>query len=161
MTKLRVVKFTYNAQGCSLANLGKPLYDEDIEAWKHGPVTPSVYGALSSYKEREAIKKTVGRYSKDVFSPEQISLLRDVAVKYGRFTTGTLVAVSHFPNGPWSKVYDEKRRHIKISKESIREYFSQNEPLDGFDLDRVLKFMKPLGPSDPEGNTILPADFDD
>jgi len=160
MTKLRVIKLTYFAQGCSLARSGEPLFDEDIEAWTHGPVVPSVYRSLTSYKN-SAIKKTVGEYSKDIFSPEQVRIMRDTSVKYGIYTTGMLINMCHAPGSPWSKVYVQNRKNIKIPKELIREHFSAKEQLNGFDMEFVIKSMKPLGPRDPEGNTILPKDFDD
>jgi uncharacterized phage-associated protein len=160
MTKLRVMKMVYNAQGCCLARSGEPLFDEEIEAWKHGPVIPSIYRSLDSYKNDE-IKRLLGKYSKEVFTSDQIKLLIDVAVKYGKYTTSTLIDMCHSPGSPWSKVYSENRRNIKIPKELIREHFSAHEPLKGFDVERAIKGMKPLGHRDTEGNTILPKDFDD
>jgi len=49
----------------------------------------------------------------------------------------------------------------KTRKESISEQISDDELLRTFDMDLAIKFMKPLGPSDSRGNTILPKDFDD
>jgi hypothetical protein len=43
----------------------------------------------------------------------------------------------------------------------MREHFSVNERLKAFDMEYAIRNMKPLGPSDPDGNTILPKDFDD
>jgi len=159
MTMLRAMKLTYYAQGCSLAKTGGPLFDEDVEAWKHGPVVPSVYRMLVSRKDGR-IRKAVGKYSKDTFSDEQIRLMIDVAVKYGKYTTGTLVNMCHAPGGPWSKVYVQRRRNIKIPKELMREHFSVNEPLKGFDMDAAINGMTLLGRPGPDGNTILPKDFD-
>lgn len=48
MTNMRVNKLLYFAQGECLRQLGKPLFDEDMEAWDYGPVVPSVY---RTYKE--------------------------------------------------------------------------------------------------------------
>ncbi|MCL2142768.1 MAG: DUF4065 domain-containing protein [Methanomassiliicoccaceae archaeon] len=160
MTMLRVMKIAYNAQGCSLARTGEPLFEEEIEAWKHGPVVPSIYRSLGRHKDGK-IKRPLGKYSKDVFTRGQIDLMIDVAVKYGKYTTGTLVNMCHAPESPWSKVYVQNRRNIKIPKELIREHFSVNEPLDVFDAEQAIKNMKLLGYRDPEGNTVLPNDFDD
>lgn len=43
LTPLQVIKLTYIAHGYSLAINGEPLVDEAVEAWRHGPVVPSVY----------------------------------------------------------------------------------------------------------------------
>jgi uncharacterized phage-associated protein len=160
MTMLRAMKMTYYAQGCGLARMGRPLFDEDIEAWKHGPVVPSVYRSLVSFKDGK-IKKPVGVYSKEGFSAEQMELMTDVAVKYGKYTTGTLIEMCHAPGSPWSKVYVQNRRSIKIPKDLIHDHFSVNEPLKGFDIERAISYMRPLGRAGPDGNMILPKDFDD
>lgn len=43
LTHLRLQKLLYYAQGWSLAQRGRPLFEGRIEAWTHGPVVPSVY----------------------------------------------------------------------------------------------------------------------
>jgi len=160
MTMLRTMRMTYNAQGCCLARMNEPLFEEEVQAWKQGPVILSVYRKLLPFKNNR-IKKTIGDHSKNVFTEEQMQLMIDVAVKYGKYTTGTLTGWCNSPNGPWGKTYIENRRNIKISKELMYDHFSENEPLKGFDMEFVIKRMKPLGRSDPEGNTILPEDLDD
>ena len=71
-----------------------------------------------------------------------------------------LIDMCHAPGSPWSAVYVENRRNIKIPKELIRKYFSAVEPLRGFDAERIIGRMRPLGPKDSDGNTLLPKDFD-
>jgi len=156
LTRSRLIEFVYNAQGCSLARMNEPLFDEDLEAWKAGPVAPSVYRAARNYDKTHINKTLEGPYSHSVFSKEQLELLTDVSLKYGKYSTSRLWELCHDPNSPWGKVYVEGKRHIKISKESIRNYFSEYEPLEGFDMDKVLKNMRSVGYRDSEGFTILP-----
>ncbi|MCL2712319.1 MAG: DUF4065 domain-containing protein [Methanomassiliicoccaceae archaeon] len=160
MTMLRAMKLTYFAQGCSLACLEEPLFDEDVEAWRYGPVVPSVHKALAPFRKNK-IKKTVGDYRKDAFSAEQTQLMIDVGLKYGKYTTGTLVRMSHATNGPWCRVYEENRRHIKIPKQLMRTHFTENEPLDRFNIEDIIKIMRPAGPKGSDGSTTLPRDYDD
>ncbi|MCL2890856.1 MAG: DUF4065 domain-containing protein [Methanomassiliicoccaceae archaeon] len=161
LTKSRLIKFVYNAQGCSLARMNKPLFDEDLEAWKAGPAVPSVYRATKDYDKTHISKTLEGPYSHNVFSKEQLDLLMDVSLKYGMYSTSRLWELCHDINSPWGKVYIEGKRHIKIPKESIRDYFSKYEPLEGFDIDKVLKNMKSVGYRDSEGYTVLPCDSGD
>jgi len=160
VTQLRLMKLIYYAQGHSLERLGRPLFDDDIQAWEHGPVVKSAYNVLKPNGKKKIISP-VGSYSKDVFSEDEIQILRDVAMKYGKFSTATLIAMCHTINGPWARVYEENRTNIVIPNEYIKEYFTLNEKLDGFDMDHVLKHVRSAGPSNSEGNTILPADYDD
>ena len=49
MTNLRLQKMLFFAQGWSLTRLGKPLFEEPIEAWQHGPAVPACYGWYSGF----------------------------------------------------------------------------------------------------------------
>ena len=49
MTNLKLNKLLYYAQGVFLARTGKPLFDDDIEAWDLGPVVSCIY---QKYKTR-------------------------------------------------------------------------------------------------------------
>jgi uncharacterized phage-associated protein len=43
ISNMKLQKLLYYQQGFHLAYFGKPLFEEDIEAWMYGPVVPSVY----------------------------------------------------------------------------------------------------------------------
>src|SRR5947207_9070578 len=49
ITHLKVQKLLYYAQGWALVHLRKPLFSEDLEAWAHGPVAPSIYNHFRGY----------------------------------------------------------------------------------------------------------------
>ncbi len=49
LSNLKIQKLLYYAQGCSLASLGKVLFEDDILAWKHSPVVESVYQKYHQY----------------------------------------------------------------------------------------------------------------
>lgn len=43
ISNLILNKLLYFAQGHCLAETGRPLFDDDFEAWEYGPVIPSFY----------------------------------------------------------------------------------------------------------------------
>jgi uncharacterized phage-associated protein len=44
ISNLKLQKLVYYAQGFNLALFdGNPLFDEEIQAWTHGPVVPALY----------------------------------------------------------------------------------------------------------------------
>ena len=45
MTALKLHKLLYYCQGWHLAWYGQPLFQDRIEAWKHGPVVPAIWSA--------------------------------------------------------------------------------------------------------------------
>lgn len=46
LTNLKLQKLLYYAKGWYLALYDKPLFNDKIEAWVHGPVVPSIYHAF-------------------------------------------------------------------------------------------------------------------
>ena len=49
LTPLKLQKLMYYAQAWSVASLNSPLFDEDFQAWVHGPVLPSQYARFRGY----------------------------------------------------------------------------------------------------------------
>ena len=50
ITQMQLHKLLYYAHGWYLAVVGKPLLNEMIGAWKHGPVVPSLYYDLKKFR---------------------------------------------------------------------------------------------------------------
>ena len=50
MTNMRANKLAYYSQAWSIVRLGRPLFQDSIEAWEHGPVIQSIYRAYSAYR---------------------------------------------------------------------------------------------------------------
>src|SRR5258708_4614205 len=53
LTPMQLIKLVYFAHGWHLALTGKPLLDERVEAWKYGPVVPSLYHEFKRYGNEE------------------------------------------------------------------------------------------------------------
>jgi len=51
LTPMQLQKLLYYAQGWSLALCGKPLFNEPILAWKHGPVVREVFNSFKHLKD--------------------------------------------------------------------------------------------------------------
>ena len=110
LTPLQVIKLTYIAHGYSLAINGEPLVDEAVEAWRHGPVVPSVY--------HRAKRCGGGRIERLLYSGarageadgaefERIpargrAVLDAVLDEYGGFTGPELVGMTCGPGSPWA-----------------------------------------------------------
>jgi uncharacterized phage-associated protein len=50
LTNLRLQKLLYYSQASYLAQEGKPLFDDRLEAWPNGPVQPSIYHKYGAYQ---------------------------------------------------------------------------------------------------------------
>ncbi len=157
MTNLKLNKLVYFAQAWSLEKLGKPLFDEEVQAWKHGPVIPSVYHEFKKYG-RERISKASSNYDEDNVSSEELDLLIDVADRYSDYSGSKLRKLTHKVGGAWSQVYDETKTN-KIPKELIQKDV-ENDDLNSLTerLDKIVSNLPQEGRHDENGHLILPED---
>ena len=158
ITNLKLNKLIYFAQGWSLVRFGKPLFHNDIQAWKYGPVIPSIY-----YEYRKCGNSPItvidDSYSNKVFSGEQYSLLLDIYGEYGKFTARALTAMTHENGTPWSRYYEEGKNTV-IPKNAIKEYFQTLTALKPFDSSLIAD-KSIMGRYDPDlGYYVLPSDDD-
>ena len=160
MTNLRLNKLLYFAQSWCLVKLNRPLFEEDVQAWKYGPVIPSVYKKLKKYG-RERIKNTVGNYSADIFSSDELEILIEVANIYCKFSSPALVDLTHKIGSPWQQIYCKNKSNQIISKESLKNYFSKNLQINNYkSLD--LNSLEKIGYRDPIDNIlVLPSEYND
>ena len=83
ISPLKLQKLLYYCQGIHLAAYDCPLFDEDIEAWEHGPVVVSIW-----YKYREYGNRAINAPSVVVSSLADIQK-RLVEKVYGNRHAGT------------------------------------------------------------------------
>ena len=117
ISHLKLQKLVYYAQGFHLAMFDKPLFDERVEAWTHGPVVPALYHTYKQY-ESGCIPPPDGVDTSD-FSKQQLELLREVYEVYGQFSAWKLRNMTH-EEAPWIEASETQG---EISRESMRDYF--------------------------------------
>lgn len=117
ISNLKLQKLLYYAQGFALAILGRPLFDESIKAWEHGPVVPDVWHAFKEFGSSPIPP------SDDIdmgeMSNEEISLLNEVFNVYGQFSAWKLRNMTH-EEPPWRQT----ARDSTISHDVLRNYFA-------------------------------------
>lgn len=151
ITNLQLNKLLYFAQGHYLARTGKPLFDDTIEAWKYGPVVPSIYYAYKGCGKMP-IMTIDENYDSSVFSEEELELLMDIAVEYGQYSPSALVSMTHRKGTPWSSV--AYGANCIISPEAMREYFCK-------DSEKLKTFNERLLESEIQTVEKLPAEWYD
>jgi uncharacterized phage-associated protein len=125
LTHLRLQKLLYYVQGWALALRGKPMFDEEIQAWAHGPVVPKVY---SRFAEWEKAPIDPGKYDDAELSNGESKLVAEVWESYKGYSAASLRAMTH-REPPWL----EARRDCKpadkcetaISQKAMRKYFTK------------------------------------
>ena len=139
LTPLQVIKLTYIAHGYSLALLNEPLIEETVEAWKYGPVVPSLYHAAKKYgggkitellycgvptNDRESVEGAIDFIEGHV-SDEQKEVLDGVLDTYGKFTGFELTKMTHLQDTPWKRFYRPRSYGQKIPNQTIKEYYRE------------------------------------
>lgn len=124
ITPLKLQKLLYYCQGWYMAfNQGKALFDEELMAWKHGPVVPEIYqeykkyGYLTIQPESFENKDETG---KRIFSERQFEVLNAVWNAYGEYDGKYLEELTH-QEEPWSNTH----LNSEISKVDVSNYFSK------------------------------------
>jgi len=118
ISNLKLQKLLYYAQGCFLAVNNRPLFEDPIVAWQHGPVVESVY---HEYKSNGAN----GIHFEDdfdfsVFTSEENELLQEVYDIFGQYSAWKLRNMTH-EETPWKSTLP----NTVIPQDAIKEYFKQ------------------------------------
>jgi len=119
LSNLKLQKLVYYAQGFQLALTGSPLFLDEIQAWEHGPVVPSLYRTFKQ-SGSGAVPRPDG-IDLDDYSEDERGLLDEVFTVYGQFSAWKLRNLTH-DEKPWKDAYSIAPS-TPISYESMREYF--------------------------------------
>ncbi|HEV2298771.1 MAG TPA: type II toxin-antitoxin system antitoxin SocA domain-containing protein [Candidatus Acidoferrales bacterium] len=123
ISNLKLQKLLYYAQAWYLAFYKQPLFEEEIEAWVHGPVVPAVFRRYREYKWTPLDKveePNINEFIRDY--------LQEVWRVYGEMSASDLERISHCEE-PWIKARaglpPDVSSHEVISKEWMQEYYSE------------------------------------
>jgi uncharacterized phage-associated protein len=119
ISNLKLQKLCYYAQGVMTAMRGEPLIAEDIFAWDHGPVVPSLY---HRYKHHGAQPiPIVTDFDVEQIDERDRKALIDIYEYYGQFSPWRLRNMTH-DEKPWITAY-KSTFGKKMPIESLVEYF--------------------------------------
>lgn len=158
LNRTDIEKFLYFAQAEALVRLGRPLFDEDFQAWKFGPFIPDIGAMFSHFSNGEPIREVIGRYDVHVFDPDELEVLFDVSKECGKYSTRELVRKTHVQDGPWDKVHSDDGAPKIIPKESIRDYYSEHSEIPHHISDSIGQIRKE-GRTTSDGKNILQSDW--
>ena len=119
LTNLKIQKLLYYAQGCSLASLGKALFEEDIVAWKHGPVVENVYHKYHHYG-RSGITD-IPEYP--ALDPEIELLLINTYNTFAKYSAWELANLTH-KEDPWKYTMPNETMSLTVIKNYFMIHYS-------------------------------------
>jgi len=124
-TPMQLIKLSYIAHGFSLAIYKRPLLKEAVEAWRYGPVIPSLYKRLKTYGSdgvSQPVRANWGR--KEALEDEDRKLLDIVFQKYGHLTGIQLSHLTHRNGTPWAESYSPDEYGTDIDDKLIRTHYA-------------------------------------
>lgn len=123
MSAMKLQKLVYYSQAWHLVWSDSPLFDEPIQAWANGPVTPALYE-----KHRGSFKLNCGYFQgqPEALTPDEAESVDKVLSVYGKKSSQWLSDLTHM-EAPWQLaregVADGERSNKEISLASMSEYY--------------------------------------
>jgi uncharacterized phage-associated protein len=133
ITQMKLQKLLYFAHGWSLALRHEPLLNESVEAWKYGPVVPTIYHLFKTYGNTPITKLQKDFYGQTptVTDQETMDILDLVWDLYSDLSPIQLANITHEINSPWHqtiKEYLDKGKELPKGKDIddaiISQYFN-------------------------------------
>lgn len=136
LTPMQVVKLAYISHGWSLGLSGEPLFSEPVQAWKYGPVIPSIYQNLKTYGNGEVsnilldVAATGYGYEEPKIINERTNgLLDKIWNVYGSMDGLQLSTLTHKVGTPWYIVWElqngKKLHGVPIPNILIENHYKQ------------------------------------
>ena len=110
--------------------MNRNLFEEEIQAWKYGPVIPSIYYEFKNFtrkiitKKSNEFKENGNTYYPKIFQEDiELEELLTVVWKIIEKKSGVnLIKLTHKRNTPWSLFYNPSENNI-IKKDIIKRYY--------------------------------------
>lgn len=125
-TPMQLLKLTYIAHGWHLGFFGLPLTDDDIEAWKYGPVIPNLYKAIKHHRGNPIFAQIPlldGEYA--VLSQSNRDIIRFTYQRYGHLDGIALSSLTHQVGTPWYQFFNSITWGRKIPDSIIANHYAQ------------------------------------
>jgi uncharacterized phage-associated protein len=149
VTNLTLQKLLYFAHGQFLVTRGLPLVDGYFEAWRYGPVHPTVYNSFKVAESGPIRERAVGfdyrlQQAYTIAVPDDRDArehVERVLIRLGQVPAGRLIEISHAPRGPWAETVNKSGTNAVLGLQIS----------DRMTAERFRFLMVPLKPEDPSG----------
>lgn len=153
LSVFQLIKLVYIAHGWNLALYDKPLISNRIEAWKYGPVMPSLHSLFQGMElKKEDLVKDFPIEEVSCIKEAHLELLNKVYVKYRKMSEESLSNLMHANDTPWYEVWnDGNGKDGKIEDDATKKYYSNQINMESF---KLLPIFSPIE-SEKEADLFL------
>ncbi|KRB57832.1 Panacea domain-containing protein [Flavobacterium sp. Root186] len=121
---MKLLKLTYISDGWHLGITGKPLFENEIQAWKYGAVIPDLYYAIRMFGKDPVDPFLLNISAKTPLNEEDKEFLKKIWNNYKGLSGLQLSALTHEEGSPWSKTWDGTH-DVVIGNDLIKEYYQE------------------------------------
>lgn len=125
LTPLELNKLVFFSHGWHLGIFGKPLTTETVEAWKYGPVIPSIYHLFKFHPRQPISSDELGKIDENLFNDDQKNVMDQVIKTYGKMEGGQLIEITHEKGSPWDQTFNPQKPYIPIPNKIIEKYYAK------------------------------------
>ena len=122
LTPMQLLKLVYIAHGWMLGLYGVPLINDEVQAWKYGPVIPKLYKSISQFRS-DPVRGPLRSHDPDPLVSVENALIEQVYEIYGNMTGIELSRLTHQPGSPWAQTYQDGVSNIVISNDLIEDHY--------------------------------------
>ncbi|WPU91274.1 DUF4065 domain-containing protein [Mucilaginibacter sabulilitoris] len=128
ISPIKLQKLVYYAQAWNYTIFDRPLFDERVEAWTHGPVVRSIYERFKEYPIYSPLDLSEIRIDEIYFDSDTLAILNDVNMIYGEHSGKYLEDLTHNEN-PWINARAGIPPYLactnEITLKSMKSYYSK------------------------------------
>lgn len=122
LTALKLQKLVYYTQAWHLAEHGHPAFDDEIQAWKEGPVVRRIYDLHQGRRRVAGLIEGTGR----PLPPSVLEIVSTVWLRYGHLSADELSRITHRER-PWREAREglppEARSERALDAEVMRAFY--------------------------------------
>lgn len=119
---MKLLKLTYIAHGYNLGFFDKPLFSNQVQAWKYGTVIPDLYHVIKRFGNGYVDESIVDLYKEKNVEGDQKTLLDFVWNVYKPLSGLQLSDLIHQENTPWSRTFNSSY-NMPVSNDLIKEHY--------------------------------------
>jgi uncharacterized phage-associated protein len=123
ISNMKLQKLVYLSYGWFFAITDEKLFEDDIQAWKFGPVIPSIYHKFKMFFSNPIPQEHFFKGDSGGVDDDHKGLVNKIFDVYGAFSAEQLSNKTHEKNTPWDKAYTAGCSNIVINDNDIKEHF--------------------------------------
>ena len=138
LSPLQIIKLVYISHGWLLVIHNEPLIQDRIEAWKRGPVIPTIYHALKKHKwnpvrnlyycntkidSSDIVDRK--KFLNTLFTENSKTIMDRVWELYGTMSADELSNMTHKKDTPWDTCYVKNQLYTQIPNDIIQNHYSE------------------------------------